>query len=374
MIRQTSGMAESRLSALSDAVMDVARGEDLKTSLKRLIRNAVLITDCTYGALGSINPDGTLEDFTYVGMSDETADEIDTFPEGKGLLGHLLKFPEPLRVSVIKDHPSSIGFPKGHPAMSGFLGVPIRIRDEVYGSIYLTQKRNGEDFTEEDERLVVVLASAAGVAIDSYRGHIARNQVGVLAERERIARDLHDLVIQRLFATGMSLQSIASDSSIPADTLSKIAAILDNLDTTVQQIRTTIFALQEELPIQDIRTQVLSEIASLNTIAGFKISYSFYGPVDTVIGEALAGQVIPVIRELITNAIRHAEATTIDLVLLANQTYCEVRVVDNGKGYVEGARRSGLLNLEKRALARGGEFEIMKDPIAGTRTMWRGSL
>ena len=367
-------MDVTRLGALSDAVMDVAKGEDLKTSLKRLIRNAVLITDCTYGALGSINPDGTLEDFTYVGMSDETADEIETFPQGKGLLGHLLKFPEPLRVSVIKDHPSSIGFPKGHPAMSGFLGVPIRIRDEVYGSIYLTQKRSGEDFTEEDERLVVVLASAAGVAIDSYRGHIAQNQVGVLAERERIARDLHDLVIQRLFATGMSLQSIGSDSSTPPDVLSKIAAIVDNLDTTVQQIRTTIFALQEELPIQDIRTQVLSEIASLNTIAGFKISYSFQGPVDTVIGEELAGQVIPVIRELVTNAIRHAEASAIDLVLLTNQTYCEVRVVDNGKGYVEGERRSGLLNLEKRALVRGGEFEIMKDPIAGTRTMWRGSL
>lgn len=364
----------TRLGALSDAVMDVAKGEDLKTSLKRLIRNAVLITDCTYGALGSINSDGTLEDFTYVGMSDETADEINTFPEGKGLLGHLLKFPEPLRVSVIKDHPSSIGFPKGHPAMSGFLGVPIRIRDEVYGSIYLTQKRTGEDFTAEDEKLVVVLASAAGVAIDSYRGHIAQNQVGVLAERERIARDLHDLVIQRLFATGMSLQSIGSDPSTPADVLSKIAPIIDNLDATVQQIRTTIFALQEALPIQDIRTQVLSEIASLSTIAGFKISYSFQGPVDTVIGDELAGQVIPVIRELITNAIRHAEASAIDLVLLANQTYCEIRVVDNGKGYIEGERKSGLLNLERRALARGGEFEILKDPIMGTRTMWRGSL
>ena len=101
-------MDVTRLSALSDAVMDVAKGEDLKTSLKRLIQNAVLITDCTYGALGSITSNGTLEDFTYVGLSDETADEIDTFPEGKGLLGHLLKFPEPLRVSVIKDHPSSV--------------------------------------------------------------------------------------------------------------------------------------------------------------------------------------------------------------------------------------------------------------------------
>jgi signal transduction histidine kinase len=367
-------MDVTRLSALSDAVMDVAKGEDLKTSLKRLIQNAVLITDCTYGALGSITSDGTLEDFTYVGMSDETADEIETFPEGKGLLGHLLAVPQPLRVSVIKDHPSSVGFPKGHPSMSGFLGVPIRIRNELYGSIYLTQKRNGKDFTEEDEKLVVVLASAAGVAIDSYRGHIAQNQVSVLAERERIARDLHDLVIQRLFASGISLQSVESDPALSTVSLEKIKSTLDNLDSTVQQIRTTIFALQDEHPIADIRTLFLSEIASLSAVAGFQITYSFQGPVDTMISEELAGQVIPVIRELITNAIRHAEATKIDLVVLTNQTYCEIRVVDNGKGYVAGERKSGLLNLERRAVARGGEFEILKNGDVGTRTMWRASL
>lgn len=367
-------MDVTRLSALSDAVMDIAKGEDLKSSLKRLIQNAVLITECTYGALGSITEDGALEDFTYVGISDETADEIESYPEGKGLLGHLLAVPQPLRVSVISEHPASVGFPKGHPAMSGFLGVPIRIREELYGSIYLTQKRNGGDFTQEDEELVAVLASAAGVAIDSYRGHVAQNQVGVLAERERIARDLHDLVIQRLFASGISLQSVKSDPSISSETLAKIQQTLDNLDSTVQQIRTTIFALMDEHPIQDIRTLILSEVASLSAVAGFKISYSFLGPLDTVIGDELASQVIPVIRELITNAIRHAEATSIDLVVMANHTYCEIRVVDNGKGYVPGERRSGLLNLERRALARGGEFEINKDSVVGTRTMWRASL
>ncbi len=367
-------MDVTRLGALSDAVMDVAKGEDLKTSLNRLIQNAVLITDCTYGALGSITADGTLEDFTFVGMSDETADEIDTFPEGKGLLGHLLAVPEPLRVAVIGQHPSSVGFPKGHPLMSSFLGVPIRIRDELYGSIYLTQKRNGKSFTEEDEKLVVVLASAAGVAIDSYRGHIAQNQVAVLAERERIARDLHDLVIQRLFASGISLHSIESDPLLSEDVQEKIQSVLDNLDSTVQQIRTTIFALLDQHPIADIQTLIMSEIASLSATAGFQISYSFIGPIDTVFGEELTNQVIPVIRELITNAIRHAQADAIDLVVLANQTYCEIRVVDDGIGYIPGERKSGLLNLERRALARGGEFEILGNTVSGTRTMWRVSL
>ena len=118
----------------------------------------------------------------------------------------------------------------------------------------------------------------------------------------------------------------------------------------------------------------MSEVASLSATAGFQISYSFLGPIDTLIGEELSNQVIPVIRELITNAIRHAEANAIDLVVLANQTYCEIRVVDDGKGYIPGERKSGLLNLERRALARGGEFEIIGDAVSGTRTMWRASL
>lgn len=373
-IRQTPLMDITRLTVLSDAVMDVAMGEDLKRSLKRLIQNAVLITDCTYGAIGSISSDGTLEDFTFIGMSDETADEINTFPEGKGLLGHLLRVPMPLRLSRIQDHPASVGFPKGHPAMSGFLGVPIRIRDELYGSIYLTQKRNGKDFTQEDEELIVVLAAAAGIAIDSWRGQIAQTQMGVLAERERIARDLHDLVIQRIFATGMTLQTIELHSMLAPEEILKIKDSIDNLDSTIQQIRTTIFALQDDHPIQDIRTLVSSEVASLNAVAGFKITYQFEGSVDTLISQELAIQVIPVIRELITNAIRHAQASSIDLVVMANQTYCEIRVVDDGIGYREGVRKSGLLNLEKRALERGGEFEIMKGLQKGTRTLWRASL
>jgi|FLOH01.1.fsa_nt_gi signal transduction histidine kinase len=366
----------TRLSVLSEAIMDVAKGKDLKTSLLRLIQNAVEITDCTYGALGSISPDGSLEEFTYVGISEETADEIPTFPEGKGLLGHLLKHPTPLRIPVLSDHPASIGFPKNHPSMSGFLGVPIRIREEIYGSLYLTEKRNGQDFTEEDEQLVVVLASAAGVAIDSYRGQVARNQVDLLAERERIARDLHDLVIQRLFAIGLSMRSLESDSTLPQIYLPKVKESMDGLDATVQQIRSTIFALQEHLPIKDLRTQVKSEIVSLSSIAGFRIALKFEGPVDSVIGADLSAQIIPVIRELITNSIRHASASSIELLIMANQTYCEVRVVDNGMGYNESTRRSGLLNLEKRALERGGEFEIarIQGGNGGTRAIWRASL
>ena len=130
-IGQTPDVVSNRLEALSEAVIDIAKGEDLRASLRRLIENAVAISGATYGALGALGPDGTLEEFNYIGLSEESADEIASFPEGKGLLGHLLSHPIALRVNPISSHPASVGFPAGHPTMNSFLGVPIRIRDEI---------------------------------------------------------------------------------------------------------------------------------------------------------------------------------------------------------------------------------------------------
>ena len=374
MIGQTSDMASNRLAALSEAVIDIAKGEDLKASLRRLVENAVALSGATYGALGALGADGSLEEFTYVGMSEETADEIASFPEGKGLLGHLLTHPVPLRVNPIASHPASSGFPVGHPSMISFLGVPIRIRDEIYGSLYLTEKRGGEDFTEEDEHLVSALASAAGVAIDNARGLEAQHRVIVLAERERIARDLHDLVIQRLFATGLSLQAIAKDPDLPEQDLHRVRQVIDNLDSTIQQIRNSVFALQDQSGIHGMRTRIQSEIDSLRSSSSINIACEFNGPIDTVIDGELAENVFAVLRELLTNAIKHSGAHLVEVQVSALKTKCEVRIVDDGIGIEEGVNRSGLLNLSKRAEVFGGSFEIYKRPNGGTRAIWSARL
>lgn len=363
-----------RLAILSEAIIDVAKGEDLKTSLKRLVQNAVNITECTYGALGSISPLGQLVDFTYVGMSDETADEIPTFPLGKGLLGYLLEHPSPLRVKEIQGHHASIGFPINHPVMHGFLGVPIIIRGELYGSLYLTNKRDGSDFSEEDEKLVSVFASAAGVALDNYRGQVAQNQVVILAERERIARDLHDLVIQSLFATGMKLNSLPRNIQIDEKAQELISESIESLDSTVNQIRKTIFDLHSTLQITNITTLIHSEIAAMSKFAGFKIHCEFNGPLDSVITPELGDQIVAVSRELLTNAIKHANSTKIELSLSTNKIFCTLIVRDNGGGYVPSSRRSGLLNVEKRARDRGGEFELLGNPQIGTIATWTAEL
>ena len=370
MFRQTSPMVISRLSALSEAVIDVAKGEDLSASLRRLVENAVIISEATYGALGAISPDGRLEEFTYVGLSEESADEIEKFPEGKGLLGHLLKHPTPLRLASIKSSEASVGFPEGHPAMNSFLGVPIRIRDEVYGSLYLTEKKGGLEFTEEDEQLVIVLASAAGIAIDRARGQAAQNQIVVLAERDRIGRDLHDLVIQRLFATGVSLQVVIKDELVPIQDLKIIQETIDNLDLTVQQIRNTISELQIPGPIAGLRGLIQEEIAIFQGKNAIHISSEFQGPIDSSVHGALGEHSIAVVRELLTNAIKHSRCRHIDVSISANEGQFEVQVSDDGIGYVEGLRKSGLSNLEERAKESNGTFSITKKAPQGTRARW----
>ncbi|MFZ2227127.1 MAG: GAF domain-containing protein [Candidatus Nanopelagicaceae bacterium] len=367
-------MGSNRLGALSEAVIDIAKGEDLKASLRRLVENAVALSGATYGALGALGKDGNLEEFTYVGMSEETADEIASFPEGKGLLGHLLTHPVPLRLNPIKSHPASSGFPAGHPSMVSFLGVPIRIRDEIYGSLYLTEKRGGEDFTEEDEQLVSALASAAGVAIDNARGLEAQHRVIVLAERERIARDLHDLVIQRLFATGLSLQALAKDPELPAQDLARVREVIDNLDATVQQIRNSVFALQDQTGPHGLRLRIQNEIDSLRTSSAMNLICEFNGPIDTVIDGELAENVFAVLRELLTNAIKHSKAQQVEVQVSALKTRCEVRIIDDGIGIADDVNRSGLLNLAKRAEDFGGTFEIYRRPSGGTRAIWTGKF
>jgi signal transduction histidine kinase len=373
-IGQTPDMVSNRLEALSEAVIDIAKGEDLQASLRRLVENAILISGATYGALGALGRDGKLEEFTYVGLSEETADEIASFPEGKGLLGHLLTHPTPLRVNPIRSHAASVGFPAGHPAMNSFLGVPIRIRDEIYGSLYLTEKRGGEDFTEEDEQLVTALASAAGVAIDNARGQEAQHRVIVLAERERIARDLHDLVIQRLFATGLSLQSITKDPELPQRDLERVQAAIDNLDGTVQQIRNSVFALQDQNGEHSLRNRIQGEIHSLRSSSAMNISCEFNGPIDTIIGGEIADHVFAVVRELLSNAIKHSQANRVEVQVHALMSMCEVRVIDDGIGLPVDVLRRGLLNLEKRATENGGSFVIHSRPLGGTEAIWKIKL
>ncbi|MEU3980833.1 GAF domain-containing protein [Streptomyces sp. NPDC026672] len=159
-----------RVHSLLEAVLSVGRELDLEQALRSIVEAAAVLVDAEYAALGVIGPDGKrLSAFHTVGVPEEEIRKIGPFPEGHGILGELIRHPEPLRLAKISDHPSSYGFPPHHPPMNTFLGVPIRVRDQVFGNLYLTEKRGGAQFDEEDVSVTLTLAVAAGVAIDNAR-------------------------------------------------------------------------------------------------------------------------------------------------------------------------------------------------------------
>jgi GAF domain-containing protein len=158
-----------RMRGLLEAVVSIGSGLDLESTLRRIVETAVGLVDATYGALGVIGEGKRLAEFIPVGLSPEEISRIDHWPEGRGLLGLLIDDPRPLRLADIAAHPASSGFPEGHPPMRGFLGVPVRVRDEVFGNLYLANKRGGGEFTEDDEAVLVALGAAAGVAVENAR-------------------------------------------------------------------------------------------------------------------------------------------------------------------------------------------------------------
>ncbi|MCT7355608.1 GAF domain-containing protein, partial [Streptomyces sp. 15-116A] len=158
-----------RVHTLLDAVLSIGTDLDLDVVLRRITESAVTLVDAQYGALGVVGEEGKIRQFITVGMDEDTIEAIGHYPEGQGILGLLIREPEPLRLAELGRHPDSVGFPAGHPPMTTFLGAPVRVRDQVFGNLYLTDKRGGAEFDDDDEAVLRTLAAAAGVAIDNAR-------------------------------------------------------------------------------------------------------------------------------------------------------------------------------------------------------------
>lgn len=360
------------LRRLVGAVVAVGAELDLAVVLQRIVDTAAELVGATYGALGVLDPSGLhLSDFITVGLNDEQRAKIGALPEGHGILGVLILDPKPIRLPDLSAHPDSFGFPPGHPPMSSFLGVPLFIRGEVYGNLYLTDKRDGEAFTEVDEELAVGLATAAAVAIDNARLHTRVRELDLVRDRERIARDLHDTVIQRLFATGLSLQGAAR--LIDRDEArSRVESAIDQLDTTVREIRTAIFELQAtDVVDRSARRRLLALGAEVADAIGKAPTFRFEGPVDTLLGADELAQVTAVVREGLSNVARHAPMAASAVVVSVVGGVLKVLVEDEGPG--PGPARPdgrGLANLAARARQLGGTSVLEAGTSGGTRLRW----
>ncbi|MGW3046239.1 GAF domain-containing sensor histidine kinase [Kitasatospora sp. NPDC001159] len=533
-----------RVHSLLEAVLAVGRDLELSQALQHIVEAAVTLVDAEYGALGVIGEDQRLSQFIPVGVTDDQVKQIGALPSGHGILGELIRHPEPLRLTRIADHPASHGFPAHHPPMRSFLGVPIRIRDRVFGNLYLTEKRGGGEFDAEDESVLATLAVAAGVAIDnarlyararrrqrwleasaevtssllsgsaeqevldllvaraaeiagadlavvavplpdngelevriavglgaeqhrglvvaiegSFMGAAARTggivvspdvrkdpritvgqprweglgpavvvpvgtaergirgvlmlaraagaplfdegesgpllgfagqaavamelaerrrdseQVALLKERDRIARDLHDLAIQRLFATGMTLQGATRFIEHPEAT-DRVLRAIDDLDETAKTIRATIFGLRlrESGPAASgLRARLVDVVDRAARTLGFTPALRMTGLLDATVPAEIADAAIAVLEEALSNAARHAKATSVEATISADQELT-VTVTDDGIGLPESGRRSGLTNLTDRATTLGGTFTAHTRPEGGTELVWQVPL
>ncbi len=380
-------LGADRLRQLVHAMVDVGSHLDLPTVLRRIVRTATDLVGARYGALGVLDPTRTsLAEFITVGMTDEEVEAAGPLPQGHGVLGLLITDPRPIRLRELTEHPDRFGFPPGHPPMGSFLGVPLRVQDQIFGNLYLTDKVDGTEFSATDEELVVGLAAMAGVAIDNARLHQRIRDLDLLEDRERIARDLHDTVIQRLFATGLSLQASARLANDP-ELNERLQTAVDDLDATVREIRGVIFSLHADRRIAggSLRRDLLRLGTELTEVLGAEPRFRFHGPVDSLVAsldsdsasDPLAPEVVTVAREALSNVARHARPglTTVDVTVADG--WLEMVVSDPGAD--ETAPGSdpngghGIPNLTNRAHKRGGTCQFTADP-GGSTLVWRVPL
>jgi len=360
---------------LIEAGMALASELSLDAVLQRIVELAVDLTDARYGALGVLTPDGrAIEDFITVGITPEQRAALGDPPVGHGLLGALTREPHPIRIPNIAADPRSVGFPPNHPPMTSLLGARIIGRGTVFGNIYLTDKQGAEMFDEEDERVLVVLATQAAIAVENARLYDETERRGrelqrlqVFEERERIAKELHDGVIQSLFAVGMSLQGLASSSADP-ETARRLEAAVEDVDFAIRDLRNYIFGLRPGILADRQLDQALKEL-----VTEFEARSGVVTVVD-VDGEAAsslassAGEVVQLAREALSNVSRHAEATTCRVSLRRGAEGIVLEIDDDGRGFDVGTTTPGmgLRNLRDRAESIGGKLEIQSTPGEGT--------
>jgi two-component system, NarL family, sensor histidine kinase DevS len=533
--------AEHHIQELISAIVSIAENHSLGTILEQVVQAACTLVDARYGALGVVSSGQVLENFITVGMTQEEIDRIGHLPVGHGVLGLLIRDPKPIRMHDLGKHPDSYGFPPNHPPMNSFLGVPIRVSGQIIGNLYLTEKRGGGDFTEEDQELVVALAAAAGVAVnnarlfaeserreqwleasmavgagvssktadaadiivrqvlavsgwawagigfppenggqlrfaavggelagapgppeltlpspvlsslwdleepavlddatkflgeelgsslgpllltpicplegptgvlvlgrkrntgpvpgvdhkmstiycthaalalDSARSQRLREELVVFEDRDRIARDLHDVVIQRLFAAGLNLQILRRYTAGEA-VQDRISALASDLDDTIRQLRDTIYSLKPTGPGELLSSRILQTVQNTVKSIPFSPRVRMEGRVDGPVPEGVATHLLAVLTEALSNAIRHASATAIDVVVSVHEEAAggpgsvELLVQDNGSGISGEIRSSGLANIEQRAVLLGGSLELVSGPGRGTLVRWQVPL
>jgi signal transduction histidine kinase len=346
----------------------------LEAVLQRLVELAAELTQAQYGALGVLGADGRIAQFVTTGISAEQRAAIGDTPTGHGILGLLISDPRPIRIADLTRHPLSYGFPPNHPPMHAFLGAPVSSRGRVYGNLYLTNKAGGAEFDEEDEEALVVLAAQAGIAVENarlYEEAQARQRdlerLAVLEDRERIAKELHDGVIQALFAVGMGLQGAALMSG-DEELSDRIERAVGELDRVIRDLRNYIFGLRPGiLADRELDQALRALVEEFQTRSGIVTIADLDESVASELS-SIANDVLQLAREALSNVGRHSGAATCRVRLVRQVDGALLEVDDDGKGFDLALvrRGDGLTNLQERAAAIGGSTSIESSTDRGT--------
>ena len=376
---EVRGRAE-RLAALEDATRAVAAELDVDRVLQVIVDRVRVLIGAEYAALGIADQQGRLERFITSGISPEARAAIGPVPRGHGLLGLIIRERGTVRVPEIGDHPASSGFPPRHPVMHSFLGAPVTVKGRSVGNLYLTNKRDAP-FSEDDERLVEMFAVHAGIAIDNARLHDQVQRLAVVEERERIGKDLHDGIIQAIYAVGLSLEvvpELLEDERSRDEAVGRVDRAIDSLNLVIGDIRSYILRLRPSMGGEEDPVEVLARLAEelgMHTLVDLEVDLEGGAPLLRSFAPDRRSDILFIAREALSNVARHAGATRAELGLLEEGGDLVLCIEDNGRGFdpdeLTGAdadgRHQGVGNMRDRAVGLGGTFAVERPDDGGTR-------
>jgi signal transduction histidine kinase len=355
-----------QLRAIASAVISATEGDTTRQVLKRIAEATADLVNARYCALGIPDGKGAMQHFEVTGLTDDDIRQIDHAPEGRGLLGAIMRERETIRLEHMADDPRSSGFPANHPPMDRFLGTPIQVGGQLFGMLYLTDRRDGQSFDEQDEWLVEVMASYAALVIagEAYSGQ--KQRLSVLEERERISMELHDGVIQSLYALGMQVDLMRLTGQTSEDALSQI---INGLNTTIDDIRRYIMNLRQAGETRTCYQQLQDMLNRLFIPEGMtvEIDAPHTPPRFT---PATFEAICQMANEAASNAIRHARASHLHIHAYDESTFFFITIADDGQGFdpeaASGQEGLGLRNIRQRASLHGGQVQIDSAPGRGT--------
>jgi len=357
--------------ALDAAVRGISGVLDTDQVLQLIVDRVRALVSATYAALGIVDEAGRITQFITSGITHKQRRAIGDLPRGHGLLGLIIRENRAYRIPSIAKHEESYGFPPNHPPMTSFLGVPITVKGEVVGRLYLTDKRDAREFSANDQALVETFALHAGIAIDNARLHDQVQRLAVVDERDRISRDLHDSIIQSIYAVTLSLDDVPDlVGDEPDEARARVDAAIDALHAVIRDIRTFIFGLR---PLLLDSGNVMDGLGTLgdelrrNTAIEVEIS----GDAPPELAIEVVAELLAIAREALANMARHSGANHAELVLSADASDVRLVMADDGQGFdplaTPAAGHHGLANMRARAERLGGTLTIERGEDRGTR-------